>query len=128
MTNNFDFVNESVYDRYIWNLKFDHRSLQTTESRLRSRKKTSSVLSVAAFPGPLGQGLEQYQRPDNWRVNHDLVIKPNVLLHTTFGYTRQRQIWNNPYQKGAASALRISGPNAAMPTRCLVCNSSAAML
>ena len=118
LTNNFDFVNESVYDRYIWNLKFDHQITTNNRVAFTVTKENELSSSVAAFPGPLGQGLEQYQRPDNWRVNHDLVIKPNVLLHTTFGYTRQRQIWNNPYQAGAASRFGfpgLSGDADAMP-------------
>ena len=40
------------------------------------------VGSVTALPGPLGQGLRNFQRPDNWRINHDWVIKPTTLLHT----------------------------------------------
>ena len=73
---------------------------------------------VAAFDGPLGQGLKTYQRPDNWRLNYDWVIKPNLLFHATYGYSRTRQLWDNPQQKGAASAFGfpgITGDSDAMP-------------
>lgn len=109
LTNNFDFVNESRYDRYIWNLKFDHAFTANNRLAFTVTKENELSSQLTALPGPLGQGLEQYQRPDNWRVNHDLVIRPTILLHTTFGYTRQRQIWNNPFQAGAASRFGFSG-------------------
>ena len=64
---------------------------------------------MTALPGALGQGLYNLQRPDNWRFNHDLVIKPTVLLHSTFGYSRYRQIWNNPNQYGFASKFGFPG-------------------
>jgi hypothetical protein len=61
--------------------------------------------------------LIQYQKPDNYRGNHDFVIKPNLLLHTTFRFTRQQQQWDNPLQKGAASkiGLALSGKADAFP-------------
>ena len=46
------------------------------------------------------------------------MLKPNLLMHTTFGYSRTRQIWDNPYQKGAASKFGfpgITGDSDAMP-------------
>jgi Carboxypeptidase regulatory-like domain/TonB dependent receptor-like, beta-barrel len=118
LTGNFDNVNETVFDKYIWNLKLDHAF--TPGNRLAftmtKEKELSGVL--AAFPGPLGQGLETFQRPDNWRWNHDLVLSPTILLHTTFGYSRTRQLWDNPYQKSAASKFGfpgITGDSDAMP-------------
>jgi hypothetical protein len=118
LTNNFDFVNVSQYDRYIWNLKFDHAFTPNNRLAFTVTKENELSSALSALPGALSQGLEQYQKPDNWRVNHDLVIKPTILLHTTFGYTRQRQIWDNPYQKGAATAFGfpgLSGDADAMP-------------
>lgn len=109
LTNNFDFVNESFYDRYIWNLKFDHAFTQNNRVAFTVTKENELSSVLSALPGPFSQGLETYQRPDNWRVNHDLVISPNLLLHSTFGYTRQRQIWDNPYQNGFGSQFGFPG-------------------
>jgi hypothetical protein len=118
LTGNYDNVNVTVFDKYIWNLKLDHAF--TPGNRLAftvtKEKELSGVL--AAFPGPLGQGLETYQRPDNWRWNHDLVLSPKILLHTTFGYSRTRQLWDNPFQKAGASKFGfpgITGDSDAMP-------------
>jgi hypothetical protein len=99
-------------------LKIDHAF--TPGHRLAFTVTKENELSgvLAAFPGPLGQGLETYQRPDNWRWNYDFVVSPTLLLHTTFGYSRTRQLWDNPYQKGAASQFGfpgITGDSDAMP-------------
>lgn len=109
LLSNLDFVNTQKYDRYIWNLKFDHAFTPNNRLAFTVTKENELSDSLTALPGPLGQGLQVYQRPDNWRWNHDLVIKPNVLLHTTFGYSRTRQLWDNPFQKGAGSRFGFPG-------------------
>jgi outer membrane receptor protein involved in Fe transport len=118
LVGNFDNNNVVIFDKYIYNLKFDHAF--TANNRLSfsvtKERELSDVLS--AFPGPLGHGLQTFQRPDNWRWNHDLVLRPNLLLHTTVGYSRTRQLWDNPFQKGAASRFGfpgITGDSDAMP-------------
>jgi hypothetical protein len=118
LTNNFDFVNVTRYDKYIWNLKFDHAITANNRVAFTVTKENELSDVLSSFPGPLSQGLQTYQRPDNWRVNHDLVIRPNLLLHSTFGYSRTRQVWDNPNQKGAASRFGfpgITGDSDAMP-------------
>jgi hypothetical protein len=115
---NFDFVNTNVYDRYIWNLKFDHSFTQNNRVSFLVTKENEINDAQAAFPGPLGQGLQGFQKPDNWRFNHDLVIRPTLLVHSTYGYSRTRQLWDNPYQKGGASQFGfpgITGDSDAMP-------------
>jgi len=106
---NFDFINRSVFDRYIWNLKFDHAITQNNRIAFTVTKENQSDNAESAFPGALGQGLFGFQKPDNWRVNHDLVPKPTLLIHTTFGYSRTRQLWDNPFQKGGASRFGFPG-------------------
>ncbi len=117
-TNNFDFTNTQVVDRYIWNLKFDHAFNPGNRLSFTMTKENGFTNDTNFFPGPLGQGLLNFQRPDNWRGNHDWVIKPNILLHTTFGFSRTRQGWSNPNQAGAGSAFGfpgLSGDSDALP-------------
>ena len=80
-------------------------------------RENQAVTSDQYWPGPLSNGLIQYQKPDNYRGNHDWVIKPTLLLHSTFGFTRQQQQWDNPLQKGFASklGLPLSGDSDATP-------------
>jgi outer membrane receptor protein involved in Fe transport len=106
---NFDNNNQNVYDRYIWNLKFDHAITPNNRIAFTVTKENESNNALAAFPGPLGQGLHGFQRPDNWRWNHDMILSPTLIAHTTFGYSRTRQLWDNPNQKGWATRLGFPG-------------------
>jgi hypothetical protein len=118
LVGNYDNVNQSTFDKYIWNLKIDHSFTSRNRLSFTVTKENELSGSLAAFPGALGQGLQAYQRPDNWRWNHDYTFSPRILLHTTFGYSRTRQLWDNPFQKGAASQFGfpgITGDSDAMP-------------
>jgi hypothetical protein len=106
---NYDNVNVTTINDYIYNVKLDHAFTPNNRLSFGVTKQNQLSGALAAFPGPLGQGLQTFQRPDNWRWNHDWAIKPTMLLHTTFGYTRQRQIWDNPFQKGFASKFGFPG-------------------
>lgn len=115
---NYDFINTTIFDRVIYNLKFDHAITVNNRVSFTVTKEDNPSDVLQALPGPLSQGLKTSQKPDNWRWNHDLVIKPTILLHTTFGYSRTRQLWDNPFQKGAASLFGfpgIAGDSDAMP-------------
>jgi hypothetical protein len=118
LTGNYDNLNVTIYNQYIYNIKIDHAFTPGNRLAFTVTKENQLTDVLAAFPGPLGQGLQTYQRPDNWRWNHDLVVRPNFLIHTTFGYSRTRQLWDNPFQKGAASRFGfpgITGDSDAMP-------------
>ena len=122
LTSNFDFINTSQYRRPIWSLKLDHAFTPNNRLAFTLTEEKELTDSVTALPGALGQGLYNLQRPDNWRFNHDLVIKPTLLLHSTFGYSRYRQIWNNPNQFGFASKFGfpgLTGDSDATPASCV---------
>jgi hypothetical protein len=38
-----------------------------------------------------------------------MILSPTLIAHTTFGYSRTRQLWDNPNQKGWASRLGFPG-------------------
>lgn len=109
LTNNFDNTNTLLYDRPIWSMKLDHAFSAKNRLAFTLTEEKELSDSLTAFAGPLGQGLKNLQRPDNYRFNHDLVIKPNLLLHTTYGRSRYRQVWENPFQKGFASKFGFPG-------------------
>lgn len=109
LISNFDFINTTVFDRTIYNFKFDHAITVNNRVSFTVTKEDNPSDILQAFPGPISQNLKTSQKPDNWRWNHDLIIKPTVLLHTTFGYSRTRQLWDNPYQKGGASRFGFPG-------------------
>lgn len=109
LTGNYDNVNTLLYRRPIWSLKLDHAFTPNNRIAFTLTEEKELSDSLTAFPGPLGQGLQNFQRPDNWRINHDLVLSPTTLLHSTYGYSRYRQVWNNPYQRGYASKFGFPG-------------------
>jgi len=109
LTSNFDFISTSQYSRPIWSLKLDHAFNPNNRLAFTLTEEKELTDSVTALPGPLGQGLQNAQRPDNWRFNHDLVIKPTLLLHSTFGLSRYRQVWTNPNPNGYASKFGFPG-------------------
>ncbi len=118
LTGNYQFTNQQVIDDTHWSLKFDHAVTANNRFAYYMSRQNQNVQNTFTFPGPLGTGLgANTQRPENYRLNHDLVISPTVLLHSTFGFTRQQQGWDNPAQKGWGSriGLPLSGLSDAFP-------------
>ncbi len=118
LATNFDFVNQSVFERTIWSLKFDHAFTPGNRLSYFFNDEVQSQNDLTNFPGALGNGLQNDQRPYNHRVNHDYSIKPSLIMHTTFGFSITRQTWDNPYQKGFGSKLgfnSLSGDSDATP-------------
>lgn len=118
LQSNFDFVNQSPFDRTIWSLKFDHAFTPTHRVSYFFSNEVQSQTDLSTFPGQLGQGLENNQKPYNHRINHDYSLKPSLLMHTTYGFSITRQTWTNPYQKGGGSALgfaNLTGDSDATP-------------
>jgi hypothetical protein len=106
---NFDFVNFQVFERNIWSLKFDHNFTAGNRLAFFMSKEKQLSTDTNFFSGPLGQGLDNGQLPFNYRANHDWTVTPTFLIHSTFGFSAQRQTWDNPFQKGFASKIGIPG-------------------
>ncbi len=117
LASNYNFVNTSAFDRYIWNLKFDHALTDNNRLSFFYSNEVQAQDDITSFSGPLGNGLQNFQKPFNYRVNHDWAFQPNLLMHTTVSYSKTRQTWNNPAQFGAGSALgfNLSGDSNATP-------------
>ncbi len=109
LAGNYNFVNTVAYDRYIWSLKFDHAFSATNRVSYFFSNEVQSDDNVTGFPGLLGNGLLGGQKPYSHRINHDWSIKSNLLMHTTYGFSITRQVWNNPNQRGGGSKLGFKG-------------------
>lgn len=109
LAQNYDFVNQSPFDRTIWSLKFDHAFTATNRLSYFFSNEVQSQTDLSGFNGPIGNGLTNEQKPYNHRFNHDLSIRPSLLMHTTYGFSITRQTWDNPFQKGAGSATGFAG-------------------
>jgi hypothetical protein len=107
---NYDFVNTQVIEQKIWSIKADHNFTTTNRLSFFLSKEDGGNSDTTNFAGPIGNGLGgNTQKPYNVRVNHDYSFSPSLFMHTTFGYSAQRQGWDNPAQAGAASRLGIPG-------------------
>lgn len=116
LNNNLSFINTSKVTDNVWSLKFDHNFTPNNRIAYFQSTQDQNIDNVTALPGPLGQGLGgNSQRPVNYRVNHDWTAKPTFLVHTTFGYSRTRQGWDNPLQSGFASKAGLAVPTDATP-------------
>ena len=118
LAGNYNFVNQSAFTRNIWSLKFDHAFTATNRAAFFFSNEVQSQDDVTGFAGLLGNGLLGEQKPYNLRINHDLNIKPTLLMHTTYGFSITRQTWNNPNQRGGGSKLGfkdLSGDSDATP-------------
>jgi hypothetical protein len=117
LAQNFDFVNETPFERDIWSLKVDHAFTPTHRISYFFSNEVQAQTALANFPGLLGTGLNDNQKPYNHRFNHDLNLKTNLLMHTTYGYSITRQTWTNPFQRGGGSRLgfNLTGDSDATP-------------
>jgi outer membrane receptor protein involved in Fe transport len=115
--NNYNFINTTQFEDTHWSLKFDHAFSPNNRISYYMSRQNQISQNIATFPGPLGTELDATNRPQNFRINHDYVIRPNVLLHTTYGFTRFQQGWDNPQQRGFGSVigLSVTGVNDAFP-------------
>ena len=104
---NYTYTNLQTTDDYIWTLKLDHAITQKNRIAFWLSQENQLTATDQYWPGPLSNGLLTYQLPDNYRVNDDHIFKPTVLLHTTWGFTRQIQNWTNPLQNGFASKIGL---------------------
>jgi hypothetical protein len=117
VTSNFDYISLTTLDDYILTIKADHSITPNNRLSYFMTRRTQLSNNTQFLPGPLSNGLASYQKPQMFRVNDDWVLSPTVLLHTTFGFTRDRQSWQNPLQNGFGSKIgfNLSGDADATP-------------
>lgn len=117
LAGNYNFVGNTAFDRYIWNLKFDHAITDNNRVSFFYSNEVQLEDAVSNFAGPLGNGLLNGQKPYNYRINHDWNFTPTMLMHTTVSYSKTRQTWDNPNQKGYGSQLgfNLTGDSDAIP-------------
>ncbi|MEO7144568.1 MAG: TonB-dependent receptor, partial [Bryobacteraceae bacterium] len=110
ITNNHSFVNTTTLTDHVWSLKIDHNFSDRNRLSYFQSLDNNFTGAVSDFNGPLGTGLgQQNQKPQSFRVNHDFTFSPTVLLHTSWGFTRQQQTWGVPAQLGFGSKVGFPG-------------------
>ncbi|MEN6534984.1 MAG: TonB-dependent receptor [Bryobacteraceae bacterium] len=105
VTSNYDYITTTNIDDYIFTVKLDHSITPTNRISYFHTQRKQMNITDQYMPGPLSNGLDVLNAPINVRVNHDYVPTPTMLIHTTFGFTRDLNKWNNPLQYGFASKV-----------------------
>lgn len=88
--NNVHRVGNGGSDQNVPSIKGDYSF--TPSSRINglfSRQHFASPDSIGPFPGPLADGFNSGGTNKFYRVNHDQVIRPNLLNHLTFGWNKR---------------------------------------
>lgn len=116
VNSNFSFLNQNPLTNIIWSLKFDHQINSKQRASFFYTAEDNTRDNTRALPGPLGQGLtDSGAKPYHLRVNHDWVVTPSTLVHTTVGFSKRRQSWNNAFQQGFASQIGLRADTDATP-------------
>ncbi len=100
ISKNYEYITRTALTDWVMTIKADHSITPNNRIAFFMTKREQVSSSDQYMPGPLSNGLDSTQKPDLYRVNHDYILSPTVLLHTTFGFTRDRNIWYNPLQNG----------------------------
>ncbi len=88
--NNVHTVGNGGSDQNVWSVKGDYSF--TPNSRINgmfSKQHFGSPDSIGPFPGPLADGFNSSGTNKFYRLNHDQVIRPNLLNHLTFGWNKR---------------------------------------
>ena len=107
LTANYTHANISKFTNDIWSIKVDEAISQGNRISFFLQRYTDTTAAETSFPGYLGTANTSYNKPDTMRINHDWILRPAVLLHTTFGYSSTRSTWRNPQQRGFASKVGL---------------------
>ncbi|MCE5307728.1 MAG: carboxypeptidase regulatory-like domain-containing protein [Acidobacteriales bacterium] len=103
VTSNYDFISTVAFYDYIASVKADHSITSNNRISCFMNFHKQVTSGVQYLPGPLSNGLDSSLLPQLYRVNHDWILKPTVLLHTTYAFTQDRIPWTNPLQNGWGS-------------------------
>ncbi len=107
---NHAYVNVSQVTDHVWAFKIDHAFSDRNRVSYWQSWDEQLVRAQSDFDGPLGTALGQtFQKPHIYRINHDFVFSPTVLLHSTFGYSTTVQKWFMPAQTGFGSKFGFPG-------------------
>lgn len=100
LVNNFLGLSKVDFARNQFSVKLDHAFSDRNRISGFINRQERNLFVEGPLPGALSAGMVDYQKPQNYRINHDYTFRPNLLNHITFGFTRQQQFFDNPLQGG----------------------------
>lgn len=100
---NYDFLGATKLTDYVATIKLDHSITPSNRVSFWMARRNQVTSGEQYMPGVLSNMVDVINDPWWYRANHDWVLTPNVLLHTSFGFTKDRNAWDNANQYGFGS-------------------------
>ena len=110
LAGNYAYNSKTIVTDKDWSFKIDE-SIHTRNRVaffMTHRRQLSSTDQY--MPGPLSNGLDSANAPFYERATDDFVINPHWLVHTLWGFSQERQLWNNPLQNGFGTKFGFPYP------------------
>ena len=95
-----------------WSVKIDHSIHTRNRIAFFMTHRLNLGSADTYLPGPLSDGLDSKLSPWYERASDDFVITPHMLLHSIWGFSQDRQTWNNPLQNGWGSKFGFTNLDA----------------
>jgi hypothetical protein len=117
LTNNYLGNSQTDVDRYTWSTKIDWSFTPRNKVSAFSSRDTSNTQTFGPLPGPLSAGWVDYDLRDDYRLNYNASIHPNLLNSAAFGISIWHQFYKNPQQstQNWAQTLPLSGTEFGFP-------------
>ncbi|MGH9437684.1 MAG: TonB-dependent receptor domain-containing protein, partial [Terriglobia bacterium] len=119
LASNFAYNSTSAVSDKVWSVQIDHSIGTRNHLTFFMTHRNQLSDSNQYFPGPLSNGLNNFNSPYYYRGSDNFILTPHILLHTNFGFSWERQFWQNPLQNGFGTkiGLPLAGgtPQNAMP-------------
>jgi len=115
--NNYAAQNPSGSKTNQWGTKIDHAFSDSHKISGSYVSSQFSERSSAALPSPIGTPSSQDFPIHIFRVSQDLVLRPNLLNHATFGVNRHGYDFSQVLTRGITGQIGFGGvtPDGAMP-------------
>ncbi|MCX6623593.1 MAG: hypothetical protein NTY38_21515, partial [Acidobacteria bacterium] len=105
---NYDFLGATKLNDYVATVKLDHSFTPSNRLAFWMARRNQVTSGEQYMPGVLSNMVDVINDPWWYRVNHDLILSPSMLLHTTFSFTKDRNAWDDTNQAGYGSKAGFS--------------------
>jgi hypothetical protein len=108
VTANYDFNGTTKLNDYVATIKLDHSITPNNRISFWMARRNQVTSGEQYMPGVLSNMVDVINDPWWYRANHDWILSPTILLHTTFSFTKDRNAWNDTNQAGFGSKAGFS--------------------
>jgi hypothetical protein len=92
--------NSNITTDHDWSIKVDHTIRTNHHIAFFYTHRVYDINQDMYAPGPLSDGVDAIQAPHQWRLSHDWVVNPHVLLHNYLSLSNDNTLSFSLLQKG----------------------------